>query len=145
MEEDKKAYLQKRKQLDAKRRQHKVERTRTDQEVRREQREQRYDLSTVQRTVANMGLQTERAYDSEIRYNQEMLRLEQRMRESAQRHAGKVRRQEEAAREKIQEETRRLNHVLAENRKHNAEKYAAASSVAQFDRMRSNAEPSESS
>jgi hypothetical protein len=92
-----------------------------------------------------MGLQTERAYDSEIRYNQEMLRLEQRMRESAQRHAGKVRRQEEAAREKIQEETRRLNHVLAENRKHNAEKYAAASSVAQFDRMRSNAEPSESS
>lgn len=123
IEEDKKVYIEKRKQLDQKRRQEKVDRTRVDQEVRIELREERYDLQTVKRTIANMGLQTERAYDSEIRYNQEMLKLQQRVKESQIRHEKKIHKQEEVMQEKIREETSRLNRILEENKRQNAEKY----------------------
>jgi hypothetical protein len=83
-----------------------------------------------------MGLQTERAYDSEIRYNQEMLRLEQRVKESTVRHERKVNKQEAVYKEKSKEETRRLNLILSENRRHNAEKYGETDSLSQFYRLK---------
>jgi Leucine-rich repeat (LRR) protein len=136
-DEERKAYVSKRQLLDSKLRQEKVERTRADQVLRGELRAERYDPTTVRRTVANRGLQTERAYDSEVRYNQEMLRLEQRVRESSVRHERKVSKQEEVSREKMREETRRLNFILSENRKHNADKYSAqGDSLAPFYRQK---------
>ncbi len=70
-----------------------------------------------------MNLQNERAYDSEIRYNHEMLRLQQRMQESEIKHNKKVKKQEDMMKKKRLEESTRLNDVLRENKKHNSEKY----------------------
>ena len=117
VEDDKKAFIQHRQEADAKRRQNKVERTKSDQLMRNEVKSERYDVNTVRRTIANIGIQNERAFDSEIRYNHEMLKLESRIKECITRYDIKVMKQEHVMKEKVKEETRRLNEVLVENKK----------------------------
>lgn len=135
IEDDKKAFIVHRQAVDAKRRQHKVEQTKFDQMKRNEKKSERYDVNTVRRTIANIGIQNERAFDSEIRYNHEMLKLESRIKESTARHEMKVMKQEQVVNEKVKDETRRLNDILNENKKNNAEKYEK-NSITQFFRLK---------
>ena len=74
-------------------------------------------MNCVRRTIANIGIQNEHPFDSEIRYNHEMLKLESRIKESITRYDIKVMKQEHVMKEKVKEETRRLNEVLVENKK----------------------------
>ena len=102
--------------------------------MRNEVKNECYDVNCIRRRIANIGIQNEHPFDSEIRYNHEILKLESRIKESTTRYEIRVMKQDRVMKEKMKE-TRRLNEGLVENKKLILKKFEK-NSMTQFYRLK---------
>lgn len=115
--------IQHRKDVDRQIRDKQVQNTRIAHENFKKKINASYDIDTCMKQVRNQGSKIERRMDGELFYNSKMINLMDRVKQSDYKELSRMNAAESKQKEVTEQETRRLNDLIAANRRNNPDKW----------------------